>query len=178
MRSIEENNSCCEKIELYKILLDTRNMEIKLFWQRSNYFLVLNSAMAVGFISQLGPNAENEQQWIFRLLFAILGFFTSVLWVMVCLGGRFWQTKWEGRISEFERWQLNGVDFFSSSDEDDRTDAEIGMNVSGKKWPLKKWYNQLALMKPSVNYAMFRLSVLFALGWMVFIILQLVIAPN
>lgn len=29
--------------------LDTRNFEISLYWQRSNYFLVLNTALAVGF---------------------------------------------------------------------------------------------------------------------------------
>ena len=36
---------------LFKIALETRNFEILLYWQRSNYFLVLNTALAVGFFS-------------------------------------------------------------------------------------------------------------------------------
>jgi hypothetical protein len=34
------------KLEAYRTALATRNLEINLFWQRSNYFLVLNTAIA------------------------------------------------------------------------------------------------------------------------------------
>jgi hypothetical protein len=50
----KKNHNLCQSIEdkdIYKYVLDTRNFEISLFWQRSNYFLVLNSALAVGFFS-------------------------------------------------------------------------------------------------------------------------------
>src|SRR5207248_3234570 len=39
-------------VDAYKIALETRNLEINLFWQRSNYFLVLNTAIAVGFFAR------------------------------------------------------------------------------------------------------------------------------
>ena len=35
------------KFDFYKISIEIRNLEIGLFWQRSNYFLVLNTAVAV-----------------------------------------------------------------------------------------------------------------------------------
>jgi hypothetical protein len=44
MPSVEDN-------DVYKLVSDTRNFEISLFWQRSNYFLALNSALAVGFFN-------------------------------------------------------------------------------------------------------------------------------
>src|SRR3972149_10785499 len=37
--------------DAYKFAYDTRNFEISLFWQRSNYFLVLNTAIALAFFS-------------------------------------------------------------------------------------------------------------------------------
>src|SRR4051794_39983352 len=43
--------------DAYQVLLSTRNLEIGLFWQRSNYFLVLNSGLALGFFSLLKANS-------------------------------------------------------------------------------------------------------------------------
>jgi len=36
--------------ELYHILIDTRNLEVNLFWQRTNYFLVLSSGHSFGIL--------------------------------------------------------------------------------------------------------------------------------
>jgi len=46
-----EHKQPMEVKDLYKTLLDTRNLEINLFWQRSNYFLVLNTGIAFGFFN-------------------------------------------------------------------------------------------------------------------------------
>jgi lipoprotein signal peptidase len=62
-----------ETKDLYKTLFDTRNLEINLFWQRSNYFLVLNTGIAFGFF-----NSSNPQ---FAVVFAGLGLVASLLWL-------------------------------------------------------------------------------------------------
>jgi hypothetical protein len=46
----EERNHRID-LEAYRVARDTRNFEIKLFWKRSNYFLVLSTATAAGFFS-------------------------------------------------------------------------------------------------------------------------------
>jgi hypothetical protein len=38
-------------LKVYRVAKEARNMEIGLFWQRSNYFLVLSTAIAAGFFS-------------------------------------------------------------------------------------------------------------------------------
>jgi hypothetical protein len=38
-------------LEAYRVAKEARNLEITLFWQRSNYFLVLSTAIAAGFFS-------------------------------------------------------------------------------------------------------------------------------
>lgn len=37
------------RMEAYRVAKETRSLEINLFWQRSNYFLVLSTAIAAGF---------------------------------------------------------------------------------------------------------------------------------
>src|SRR5437763_1835647 len=71
--------------DLYQTLQTTRNLEIGLFWQRSNYFLVLNTGIAFGYFNLVDHK--------YTLIFAIMGVVASTLWFRVCLGGKFWQTR-------------------------------------------------------------------------------------
>ncbi len=155
--------------DLYKILLDTRNLEINLFWQRSNYFLVLNTGIAFG--------AFNLKDGKFSVIFAAMGFLTSLLWFWVCLGGKFWQTRWEQRLLDFERAHLPGLDFFGASPERIRADVEKGLAFHNLWWTQRFVY-RLALKKPSVSYSMIRLSALFVIGWFAFIAVTIVLAKN
>ena len=88
--------------DLYGTLLTTRNLEIGLFWQRSNYFLVLNTGIALGFFNLDGS--------LYRLLFAAMGLIASALWLQVCLGGKYWQTRWEQRLMDFEAHHLRDAE--------------------------------------------------------------------
>src|SRR5258705_9819865 len=91
---------------IYRIAYDTRNFEISLFWQRSNYFLVLNTAIAVGFFS-----ANRDA---YRLGLSIVGLVVALLWVRINLGSKYWQVRWEHRLEIVEK-QLRGdfLEFFS-----------------------------------------------------------------
>jgi hypothetical protein len=84
-----------EDKDIYKNVLDTRNFEISFFWQRSNYFLVLNSALALGFFSLKMRSYEYG--------LAVFGLLVSLLWCGVNLGSKFWQSVWENRLSKIEK---------------------------------------------------------------------------
>lgn len=90
---------------LYRILIDTRNLEVNLFWQRANYFLVLNSGIVLAIFNVSKP--------IHVRVFAAMGILTSLLWFWACLASKYWQTFWAERLADFERKQLVGLDFFS-----------------------------------------------------------------
>jgi len=164
-----ENKLPIEVKDLYKTLLDTRNLEINLFWQRSNYFLVLNTGIAFGFF--------NLKEGKFAVIFAVMGLLASVLWFWVCLGGKFWQTWWEQRLLEFEREHLPGLDFFGASPERIRADVEKGLAFHNLRWTQRFIY-RLALNKPSVSYSMIRLSALFVIGWVAFIAVSIVLGKS
>ena len=102
--------------ELFKIALEIRNFEIKLFWERSNYFLVLTTAIAVGFFS-----IEDQ---ISCIGIATLGFIVSLLWFLVNLGSKFWQSRWEGRLCLLEKKMASDINFFPMPNFDNITQVD------------------------------------------------------
>lgn len=158
-----------ETKDLYKMLFDTRNLEINLFWQRSNYFLVLNTGVAFGFFNSAKPQ--------FAIVFAGLGLVASLLWLWVCLGSKYWQARWEHRLHEFEKEYLPGLDFFGADLKRIDNDARAGLSFHELSWFQKLVY-KLALKKPSVSYSMIRLASLFVIGWACFLGVVIVQGKN
>lgn len=154
-----------ETKDIYKSLLDTRNFEITMFWTRSNYFLILNSAIAVGLFG------TREFYSKFAIVFAVLGFLASYLWFWVCLGGKFWQTRWEQRLLDFERDNLPELKAFGATMEEVKSDVEKGLRFNSEmSWFQRKVYQLALTSKPSVSYSMIRLSMVFMLGWIAFLV--------
>jgi len=165
----DQNKLPMEVKDLYKTLIDTRNLEINLFWQRSNYFLVLNTGIAFGFFNLKEPK--------YVVIFAVIGLLASMLWCWVCLGSKFWQTRWEQRLFDFEEQHLPGIEFFSATPARIRNDVEKGLGFHKLGWTQRVVY-KLALRKPSVSYSMIRLSALFILGWVAFIVMFFALGRN
>ena len=151
--------------KLYEIALQTRNFEITLYWQRSNYFLVLNTAIAAGFFSLKGDRS--------RLLFALFGLFASALWLLVCAGSKFWQSRWEERLRVVEREIYPESRFFSANWEVIRADVEASLDFS-KHSSIRVFFDQLVLWKPSVTFAMMLLSMGFVAFWMLLAVFQII----
>jgi len=75
---------------------ETRNFEINLFWKRSNYFLFLNISIAAGLFS------ASQESYFLPILLSLVGIVSSFFWYKVNLGSKYWQSKWEEEIAEFE----------------------------------------------------------------------------
>ena len=152
-------------LELYKMAAQARNMEIGLFWQRSNYFLVLNTAVAIGFFS-----LDDDD---YMLLLCLTGILVSVLWVAVNLGSKFWSSRWEYRLHEAEKGLGERIDLFSASWERVQQDvrASFGFRTRG---PVHGLYQKCVMLKPSVTFVMTLLSVLFVVFWIAAAVIHLV----
>jgi len=169
MSESKSKNSIVPTIEdkdIYKIALDTRNFEISLFWQRSNYFLVLNSALALGFF--------NLKEQKYSLFMAIFGIIVSWLWFCVNLGSKFWQTRWEQRLSVIENRIDPELKFFSA--DWDTIYGDVAQSLAGNSLlrRLKRWF---VLKKPSVSNQMMWLSGCFMIGWAILVLLQWFVSP-
>lgn len=148
-------------LELYKVVFQTRNLEISLFWQRSNYFLVLNTAVAAGFLS--GKVAFHP------VTFALFGVVFSVLWVAVNLGSKFWQSRWEHRLRLMEEKLGPDVSLFSATDDVIVQDVRASLGRAAP-WSLTGLYNRLILTKPSVTKMMTLLSISFVFFWLIMLL--------
>jgi hypothetical protein len=153
-----------EDKELYKIAIETRNMEIGLFWQRSNYFLVLNTAVAVGFFS--------VADFSFQVALSVFGALISILWFRVNLGSKYWQSRWEHRASVLEQKLCSNIDLFSASKNVIDADVEASL-LNHKKNKKLSLYDRWVLGKPSVSKIMSGLSGLFILLWIVVFVVTL-----
>ena len=143
-------------LESYRVAKETRNLEIALFWQRSNYFLVLNTAIAVGFFSLRDPK--------YTVALGILGLVVSLFWIAVNLGSKFWQSRWEHRLRLVEQKLRPNMDLFSASWETVQKDVRDSFQFR-RRGPVHSAYTRLVLLKPSVTLMMTLLSVAFAGFW-------------
>lgn len=154
-----------EDKDIYKNILDTRNFEIALFWQRSNYFLVLNSALAIGFF--------NLQKQEYALLLAFLGILVSMFWYRVNLGSKYWQSRWEHRLSLIENQIAPDLKCFAATPDIIKNDVRESISTHTKKSLLHKRIEQAMLKeKPSVSYNMILLSFTFVIGWAILFVIK------
>ncbi|WP_299574908.1 hypothetical protein [uncultured Shewanella sp.] len=151
------------KKEIYKIALETRNMEIDLFWKRSNYFLVLNTAVAAGFFLKAGDDHQ--------LPLGLFGLIIALLWLFVNAGGKFWQSRWERRLHVAEEALNPEIKLFSSDWAEINKDVKESIDFS-KHSGIRKCLDYLVLNKPSVSFMMELLSIAFIILWVSLIILE------
>jgi hypothetical protein len=151
--------------DAYKIALDTRNFEIGLFWQRSNYFLVLNTALAVGFFK--------VDEIVYSLLLAALGVIVSFLWYRVNLGSKFWQSRWEERLKIAEVEVAPDLKFFAADWETIHADVKSSLE-HGRHTGIQKFLRTQILKKCSVSHQMTTLSIVFIAAWTFVLAAQIV----
>lgn len=166
---IEDQKYKMETKELYKIAIDTRNLEIGMFWQRSNYFMALNTAIAIGFFTQ--------KAFPYGIILAAVGAIVSLLWFFVNLGGKYWQSRWERRVSIYEQQVAPDAKLFSASKELIQQDVEESLNSSEHKG-FQKWLDKKILLKPSVSYQMIVLSFFFICFWGVVMAVKIILGKG
>jgi hypothetical protein len=146
------------KVAEYKLALETRNFEIQLFWQRSNYFLVLNTAIGTGFFAVRSVK--------FALLLGGLGFVASLLWLLVNLGSRYWHVRWERQVEDIEAKLTPAFNHFFLVTQDE-LDVIVRKGLQYKRYrPDRGLWNWAVLKKPSVSFMMTLLSCAFVVFWL------------
>ncbi|HOA06298.1 MAG TPA: hypothetical protein PKM07_00215 [Spirochaetota bacterium] len=146
--------------KLYEKAIEIRNFEIELFWKRSNYFLILNIAIATGIFIKTDDNTM-------KLPLIILGIISSIFWVGINLGSKFWQDRWENKLAEIEEKEFPDNKLFSISLDESRNDVakSFKFDPPRKYFFLKRITNFLILQKPSVSRIMISLSYVFTIFW-------------
>lgn len=161
--------------ELYQIALTTRNLEISLFWQRCNYFLLLNSALAYGYI-------QLKDEFLI-LPVTLIGLVVCALWYRVALGSKYWQERWEAKLHQLELdYQQAGyfprdVTLFSTPWPDIHKEVKDSLSSANHSL-FERIIDDQILKKPSVTQSMVYLVLTFIAGWVLVLLYQFYILLN
>lgn len=82
-------------LELYKIAVDTRKLELDLFWKRSGFFWGFLAVTLAGYF------AVKDVPHI-RLILSHVGVVASFTWWMVNRGSKYWHENWEAMVRLLE----------------------------------------------------------------------------
>lgn len=148
-----------------QIALDNRAFEIQLFWQRSNYFMVLMTALGIGVFTIKDAR--------YALLISIFAMITSWFWYKTNLGSKFWQESWEVEVTILAEEQ--GIRSFERKIADVKRQVEkslVGAVNSGDRNFIRHWIDKQILKKPSVSHYMIMLSLGSTALWLIVAILQ------
>lgn len=172
MSTNEELNSADRRavnLELYKMAAQTRAQEIGFYWQRSNYLLVLNTAIAGGLVTLRGTAPP------LAVLLSIVGLIVSFLWLLVNIGGKFWQCRWEQCVEEAEKRYAPDAEVFSAGwkrmVEQVETNLTLDEPAADSRWITRVLYRvrilhrKWIIARPSVSEVLTGVSVVFVMFW-------------
>ena len=149
------------ELEAYRTAREARNLEVNLFWQRSNYFLVLSTAIGAAFFSLKGLT--------YSITLASFGVVVGFLWLATNLGSKFWQSRWERRLQVVEMKLRADMNLHSASWETVQSDVLESFSFRNRG-RLHSAYKKLVLLKPSVTMVMTGLSCAFVVFWVAVIL--------
>jgi hypothetical protein len=146
--------------ELYEIAIRTREHELNLFWQRSNYFLALDSGAVALFFSIKAP-----VPWWTLPVCALFGVGISFFWLELILGGKYWQIRWEAVAERLEKQCAPDAKLFAASPDEIRGEVRALMNKYASTSRMSRLMDRLVMRKPSPSKSMMGLSLLFIGLW-------------
>jgi hypothetical protein len=96
--------------DFYKLAVEARNLELRLFWNRSLFFGGFILALFVGYYNVAARPTAGEEPAFAKALIPTFGVLFSFAWSLANRGSKYWYESWESKILECER--LLDVRFF------------------------------------------------------------------
>jgi len=95
----EDNNA--KYIKAFEYAVQTREFEIRLYWERAKYFWTFIAAAfaAFGIVQKL---TTDDDKTFLSILISCLGLVFSFAWYCVNRGSKQWQENWENHVSLLE----------------------------------------------------------------------------
>lgn len=94
---LNEKANLKQKKEAFEIANSNRELELKLYWQRSAYFVVFTGAALMASYSK-----EYDLDCLHRLILIFFASFSSFCWWLTTRGAKYWQENWEKIAEEAE----------------------------------------------------------------------------
>ncbi len=103
-----QNSRFCEQhaqwltadLEVYKAVTEHFRQDIREFWSRSNFYLVVQAGLLSVFVS-LSPQASSLER-IETFGLGILGLIIAIVWFLVSRGSVLWLRRWRAQAVEID----------------------------------------------------------------------------
>jgi hypothetical protein len=92
-----------QSIEYFKLAVQSRNLELKLFWQRSLFFAGFIAAIFIALYSVDANSLLADNKIFTKGLLLILGAFFSLSWCLANRGSKYWYEAWEQKVDLIEK---------------------------------------------------------------------------
>jgi hypothetical protein len=123
-----------------------------MFWQRSNYFLVL--------ITAIGVAVFTVKDTLLATILSGFGSLSSFYWYKTNLGSKFWQESWEVEVMQLAaREQIASFERSSADIQAQVRKSFVSSWQGGTKSSIHRYFDRKIVEKPSVSYYMILLSV-------------------
>jgi hypothetical protein len=121
----KETGKSTDLVKRFEVSLQTRNLEIDLFWKRSLFFW--------GFISAAFIAYAALRQSELRIVVACFGMVCSCAWTLVNRGSKYWQENWETKVEHNETPIVGAL--FSK---EEKRQPHKGWWLSGRQYSVSK----------------------------------------
>lgn len=89
-------------IEFFKLAIQARDLELKLFWQRSLFFGSFIAAIFIGYYTLLSSSC-NDDSFFLRSILVVVGVLFSLAWSLANRGSKYWYESWEQKVNKCEK---------------------------------------------------------------------------
>ena len=107
--------------------VQTRNVEIELFWKRSLFFWGFIAAAFAGYAALRQANSD------LALVIACFGMVCAFAWALLNRGSKYWQESWETKV---ERYEIDVTGRLFAHEEDIQTNK--GCWLQARKYSVSK----------------------------------------
>ena len=99
-----------DAIDTIKFLIQQHYEEVKLFWVRTNVFLILNIAASAQVVSKLGSDKTWSTQLVIGI--AVGGVMFCLIWLQVNRMSKFYENRWKADAIRLAREHESTVTYF------------------------------------------------------------------
>lgn len=85
--------------EALKEAIETRKLEVDLYWRRASYFWTLSTVAFTGFFAL---QASEKAPRTALVIVSCIGFLFALAWLLASRGAKHWQANWEAQVEMLE----------------------------------------------------------------------------
>ena len=99
--------------QIYEVVTDHYKQDLRIFWTRANFFLLIQAGL-IGFFTS-NPQPDPNDLFL-RITMCTIGLIIAIVWFLVTKSSVYWIEKWRERVVEIDS-KINPFQSYSKAEE-------------------------------------------------------------